>query len=111
MSERDYLLLSATASGSGLHPTGADGIGQPRILSGYGYRQGMVFWSGIGTASGTLFGSPDPGMGWFPISGFAWNNAVPRNSAIISANYGHLMATLTFTANSTGHLFVHWASH
>lgn len=103
--ERGFLLLSATASGYGL-----DDAGQNLMLSGYESRNGMVYWSGVGTGSGTLWGSPHPeGMGWFPISAFAWNDSVPRNSAILSGNYGYLRASLTFTANATGHLFAQWA--
>lgn len=105
MAERGFLLLSATASG-----TGFDAAGQPLIVSGYAYRNGMVYWSGVGTGSGTLWGSPHPSMGWFPISAFAWNNTVFRNSAIISGNYGQLMATVTFLANATGHLFAQWSN-
>ena len=101
--ERGFLLLSATASGYG-----NDAAGQSLIISGYGFRNGMVYWSGVGTGSGTLWGSPHPDMGWYPISAFAWNDTVPRNSAMLSGNYGQLRASLTFTANATGQMFAQW---
>lgn len=105
MAERGYLLLSASASGYGKHP--ADGI--DLIISGFGYRNGLVYWAkdGDGSASATIFASPDPGLGWYPISSIPITGS---SSAILSGAYGHIRASVFWTGGTpSAHLFLNWA--
>jgi hypothetical protein len=98
---RGFLLISATAT-AWPHGPGSGGV-----LSGYGYKDGMVFWThsaynasaDSGSASGTLYGRPHQGMPWYPISSFAVGGA-NSGSAILSANYGHLMASAVWISAS-----------
>lgn len=103
--DRGFLLNGATASGYGVNAAGG-GL----VVSGYNQWQGMLAWNrvGAGSASATVFGSPDPdNLGWYPISSFPING---QGSAILSANYGYLRASVFWTAaNPTAHLFAQWA--
>lgn len=105
--DRGYLLLGASASGFGVD----SGNGAPLIQSAYNSMNGMWHWNriGAGTASATVFGSPDPVVfGWFPITSLAITGS---GSAIISANYGFMRASVFFTAaNPTAYLHAQWAS-
>lgn len=103
--ERGFLLNTGLVSGYGVGPVN----GEDLIISGYGSWQGMVHWNraGDGSASATLFGSPHPDMGWFPISSMAITG---QGSAILSANYGHLRASIFWVAaNPTAFMFGQWA--
>lgn len=106
--DRGWLLFSASASGFGVDPRAA---GSPLIVSGYDSNQGMVYWARMGamTASATLFGSPNPDtLGWYPISSISLNGS---GSAILSANYGFLRASLFYTGTGlpSAMLFAQWA--
>ncbi len=103
--ERGFLLLSASATGAG------------SVLSGYDGRNGMIWWNhtalsasaNSGSASATLYGSPHPGMGWYPVTGWTLGGTV-RGSAFITGIYGHLMVSATWiSASGVLTMFHHWA--
>lgn len=105
MGERGFLLDSATAAGGG------------PVLSGYGSRQGMLFWShtarnasaNSGSASGALYASPHPGMEWWPVTSIAIGGPA-TGSAMLTAAYGYLMASATWiSASGTLTMFAQWA--
>ena len=113
MSDRGFLLLSASAIGTALG-------GQ--VVSGYDNSYGMVHWihtaitSSANSASlgGTLQASPHPGMGWYPVTSWAFTGAANSGSAILSANYGYLQATVDWVSGAgTGRvsMFAQWADH
>jgi hypothetical protein len=93
VSERGFLLLSASGTGTALGGT---------ELAGYAYRNGMVYWqhsavtSSANSASvgATLYANPHPDLPWYPITSWAFTGAANSGSAIMSANYGHLKAAV-----------------
>ena len=106
MDDRGYLLLSATATGAG------------PVISGYGQRIGMLWWShtarnasaNSGSASAAIYGSPDSGMGWWPITSIAVGGPA-TGSAQLTAAYGHLMASATWiSASGMITMFAQWAT-
>lgn len=105
MPERGFLLLSASAQGAG------------PVLSGYDAVNGMLWWNhtalsasaNSGSASAQIFGSVHPDMGWFPITSLNVGGG-GRGSAILSGNYGHLMASATWiSASGVLTMFAGWA--
>ncbi len=104
MAERGYLLISASAAGAG------------NEIGGYDSFKGMVFWNhtaysasaNSGSASATLYCSPDPLMGWWPVTGWTMGGA-SQGSALLTANYGHLMASATWiSASGCLTMFAQW---